>query len=147
MSKREKQFIFSGLFFLASAILYYLNFKESSIFIYSIFLGIGVFALLLPWVNFDIKKKRVMKLAIILFFSKLIYLYASISDTRIIATLGLMLCSFSFTWVAYTIYKYIRFANKNIFLKILLFLALFFISYLFFKYVPLILLGVIFGFD
>lgn len=157
MVKREKQFIIGGSIFLVSAILYFFSFK-GNLFLPSVFLGAGLFALLFPWINFNIGKKRILKIILILFLARAISFipfnggsYSVNPETfirvRFFETLNTILISLLFSWIAFVLFKYIHPLKRNNFIKVISFIFLLLASYGFYKFVPVILFGVIFGFD
>ena len=141
LTLREKKFIIGGAIFLLSVILFFLNFKGGNLFPYSIFLGFGIFVILFPWINFKINKKIFLKLAIFLFLLRIASFVALLSH------FGLVALYFFFSWIIYVIFNYSKSLNKSLGLKLLYFILITFISWLYYFYVPVIVWSVLFGLD
>lgn len=147
LTTREKKFIIGGVIFLTSAILFLINFKDLnnissvSVFKSSWFLGIGIFALLFPWIDFRINKRVFLKLAIFLFLLRIG------SFGLLIHYFGLIAISFFATWIIFIIFNYVKSLNKSLSLKVLYFILITVLSWLYYSYVPVIVWGLLFGFD
>ncbi len=141
LTKREKKFILGGGIFLLSAVLFYSNLKSDNLFLYSIFLGIGIFALLFPWIDFRVNKKVFLKLAISLFLLRIA------SFGLLVHYFGLIALSFFATWIIFIIFNYVKSLNKSFILKVLYFILITVISFVYYFYFPVIIWGSLFGFD
>lgn len=147
ISTREKKFIIGGAIFLISAIFFLSSFKDfnninsASVSYGSLSLGFGIFALLFPWVDFRVNKKVFLKLAISLFLLRIG------SFGLLLHYFGLIALLFFATWIIFIIFNYVKSLSKPLGLKILYFILITFISWLYYSYVPVIIWAVLFGLD
>lgn len=141
LTTREKKFIIGGGIFLLSAVLFYSNLKSGNIFLYSIFLGVGIFALLFSWIDFRVNKKVFLKLAISLFLLRIA------SFGLLIHYFGLITLSFFATWIIFIIFNYVKSSDRSLLLKVLYFILITVISFVYYYYFPVIVWGSLFGFD
>ena len=147
LTTREKKFIIGGTIFLVSVILFLNNFKDlnninsTNVSINSLILGVGIFAILFPWIDFRINKRVFLKLAISLFILRIG------SFGLLLHYFGLIAISFFATWIIFIIFNYVKSLSKPLGLKILYFILITFISWLYYSYVPVIIWGVLFGLD